>query len=290
MSVYSPASSNFHKNLDYAKSLLLKLEQLNKPSPNSRSTSTSTQAPNTTRHRLVLKTFEERLDEIETADASTAAANTADSSDNDSDNDDVQELLRRFAPARPSTGIESEEQPLQSQATASSAAGGSDAQTHAAAATLTSSLRSRRPNAITQPSTSAPTATSISSSTPFAPRPQMSPSTNESLLSTHTLTQEDITSSLLSLAQALNKSTLAFSSALDESNDIVDGVAKGLDKNIEKMGVAGRAMLSLKGQARGSGVVGKMWAVWESIGLWVKVGVAWVVLLVVMFLFPKLRL
>jgi hypothetical protein len=110
-------------------------------------------------------------------------------------------------------------------------------------------------------------------------------------MTSHSLTQEDLTTSLLTLAQALNKSTLAFSSALDHSDTLVDGVSKGLDKNIEKMSLAGRAMLQLKGQGRGSGgPLGRMWALWDSVGLWIKVAVAWVVLLAVMFLLPKLRL
>jgi len=199
-----------------------------------------------------------------------------DSSDADDDGEDMQDILRRFAPARAdvSSGIDTEQEETP-QAT-------NDAQTHAAAAHFTSALRSRRPG--TEAATTTSTATTTSSTTTsFPARPASSAaSTTETLLTSHTLTQEDLTTSLLDLARALNKSTQSFSTALDASNPLVDNATSALDKNVGGMESAERRMGMLRKMTEGKGFFARL-------TLWAWVGIGWAVLLVVMFIMPKLR-
>lgn len=226
--------------------------------------------------RSVLKACEDRLDELNQAASTNKKQAELDSSDADEDDEDMQDILRRFAPARAniSSGIDTEQDETP-QAT-------KDAQTHAAAAQFTSTLRSRRPGA--EAATASSTATTTSSSaTPFPARPASSAaSTTETLLTSHTLTQEDLTTSLLDLARALNKSTQSFSSALEASNPLVDNATSALDKNVGGMESAERRMGMLRKMTEGKGFFARL-------TLWAWVGIGWAVLLVVMFIMPKLR-
>jgi len=228
--------------------------------------------------RSVLKACEDRLDKLNQAASTNKKQAELESSDADDDDEDMQDILRRFAPARAniSSGIDIEQEETP-EAT-------NDAQIHAAAAQFTSTLRSRRPG--TDPATTTPTATATttsSSATPFPARPASSAaSTIETLLTSHTLTQEDLTTSLLDLARALNKSTQSFSTALEASNPLVDNATSTLDKNVGGMESAERRMGMLRKMTEGKGFFARL-------TLWAWVGIGWAVLLVVMFIMPKLR-
>jgi len=226
--------------------------------------------------RSVLKACEDRLDKLNQAASMNKKQADLDSSDADDDDEDMQDILRRFAPARAnlSSGIDTEQEETP-QAT-------NDAQTHAAAAQFKSTLRSRRTG--TEAATTTPTATTTSSNaTPFPARPASSAaSTTETLLTSHTLTQEDLTTSLLDLARALNKSTQSFSTALEASNPLVDNATSALDKNVGGMESAERRMGMLRKMTEGKGFFARL-------TLWAWVGIGWAVLLVVMFIMPKLR-
>lgn len=154
----------------------------------------------------------------------------------------------------------------------------------AASATQTSTLRSRRADpssAVAQATTTSTGTTSSSQISPFAPK--STSTSNTTLLEAHTSTQEDLTSSLLDLARALNASTKSFSTSLEASNPLVDGATAALDRNVSGMEAAERRMGMLRKMTEGRGWFGRL-------SLWAWVAVGWVALLVVMFILPKLRL
>ena len=102
------------------------------------------------------------------------------------------------------------------------------------------------------------------------------------MLSAHRTEQESIKSSLFTLAQQLKLSAQNFSVSLESEKGIVDRAVSGLDKNIGGMDQTGRKMGTLRRMTEGQG-----W--WGRLQLYGKVGVLWVVALVVVFILPKLR-
>lgn len=230
-----------------------------------------------TKQQSVLKQCEARLRELDLEGSS----GTADASDDDDALDeDTQELLRRFAPggnvaSSRDTKHEADQKPDTNTQPEMP-------QAPSATAPQTSTLRSRR----LDPSTTVPQSTADSKATtsssqisPFAPKS----SSTTTLLEAHASTQEDLTSSLLDLARALNASTKSFSGSLEASNPLVDGATSALDRNVTGMEAAERRMGMLRRMTEGKGWFGRL-------SLWAWVAVGWVALLVVMFILPKLRL
>ncbi|KAI1180352.1 hypothetical protein F4777DRAFT_529908 [Nemania sp. FL0916] len=106
--------------------------------------------------------------------------------------------------------------------------------------------------------------------------------TAEAILDHHRAEQDKLTESMVSMAKALKESTHAFSSALREDQDVLDGAGKGLDRNERGLeGVAGR-MGSLRRLTEGKGWWGRM-----LLYAWIAGLAVFAVLLV--FVLPKLR-
>ncbi|KAI0486847.1 hypothetical protein F4859DRAFT_316011 [Xylaria cf. heliscus] len=106
--------------------------------------------------------------------------------------------------------------------------------------------------------------------------------TAEAILDHHRAEQDKLTESMVSMAKALKASTHAFSSALREDQDVLQGAGKGLDRSERNLeGVAGR-MGSLRRLTEGKGWWGRM-----MLYAWIA-GLAVFALLLV-FVFPKLR-
>jgi len=265
------------QNLEYAQTLLVRLEQLNTTSQPTRASRQQTQ--NTTRQRDILKQCGSRLREI---DLEASVGTTDGTSDEDTKGDDTQELLRRFAPvANRSAAIDPAQVPTSEPKSALNSSFGPP-QVNATATPQSSNLRPRRLDPISaaaQPAKPAVATSSSSQISPFAPKSTSS----TTVLDTHTSTQEDLTTSLLDLARALNASTKSFSTSLEASNPLVDSATSALDRNVTGMEAAERRMGMLRRMTEGKGWFGRL-------SLWAWIAVGWVALLVVMFILPKLRL
>ncbi|KAH8165057.1 hypothetical protein CIB48_g3197 [Xylaria polymorpha] len=133
-------------------------------------------------------------------------------------------------------------------------------------ATTTGALRSQLLGTAAMSSTTAATTTA----------------TAEAILDHHRAEQDKLTESMVSMAKALKASTHAFSSALREDQDVLQGAGKGLDRSERNLeGVAGR-MGNLRRLTEGKGWLGRM-----MLYAWIAGLAVFAVLLV--FVFPKLR-
>ncbi|KAI0104187.1 hypothetical protein GGR51DRAFT_234825 [Nemania sp. FL0031] len=151
---------------------------------------------------------------------------------------------------------------------AAAAAATQQATTSTDTATTTSALRSQLLGAAAGASSSTTVATTSA--------------TAEAILDHHRAEQDKLTESMVSMAKALKASTHAFSSALREDQDVLDGAGKGLDRSERGLeGVAGR-MGSLRRLTEGKGWWGRM-----LLYAWIA-GLA-VFAVVLVFVFPKLR-
>lgn len=145
-------------------------------------------------------------------------------------------------------------------------------------------LRNRNPTTTTtkpaptssQLTTATTTATSISTNlNPTLP-------TKESALSASRLEQEDLTTSLLSLASQLKASSQSFQATLENEKSILDRAVTGIDKTSSTMEAAGQRMGMLRRMTEGKGWWGRMMLYAWVFGLWV-------VAVLIVFVGPKLR-
>ncbi|KAJ5618901.1 hypothetical protein N7510_002885 [Penicillium lagena] len=147
----------------------------------------------------------------------------------------------------------------------------------------TSTLRHRY-NTHEPPSTTAAkakaTGTSASSS-PAAPSPDKL-ATAEQELSSARLEQEDLTSSLLSLAGQLKASSQSFQTTLESEKSVLDRAVQGIDKTSTTMEAAGKRMGMLRRMTEGKGWWGRMMLYAWIFGLWVLA-------VLIVFVGPKLR-
>jgi hypothetical protein len=116
---------------------------------------------------------------------------------------------------------------------------------------------------------------SINSTTQDAP-------SRESQIATHDTERESLQRSLLDLAVQLKQSARGFNASMEAEKGILDAAASGLDKTMGGMEGAGGKMKQLSRETEGAGWFRRMRLYAEVAGLWVLV-----VLLV--FVFPKLR-
>ncbi|KAH8820034.1 synaptobrevin [Xylogone sp. PMI_703] len=110
----------------------------------------------------------------------------------------------------------------------------------------------------------------------------LSTATKESLLTHNRHEQEALTSSMLSMAQALKSSSKAFSDSLDAEKSILDRTTDGLEKNKSGLDAAQKKMGVLRKMSEGRSWWGRMMMYAWIFGLWV-------VALVIVFVLPKLR-
>jgi hypothetical protein len=94
--------------------------------------------------------------------------------------------------------------------------------------------------------------------------------------------QEDLTSSLLTLASQLKSSSKTFQSTLEGEKSALDRAVSGIDRTSTTMGAAGKRMGLLRKMTEGKGWWGRMMLYAWIFGLWV-------VAILIVFVGPKLR-
>ncbi|KAF7125554.1 hypothetical protein CNMCM5793_001814 [Aspergillus hiratsukae] len=105
----------------------------------------------------------------------------------------------------------------------------------------------------------------------------------EQTLDAHRAEQEDLTTSLLSLATQLKASSHAFHSSLEAEKSVLARTVDGLDRTTTNMDAAGKRMGMLRRMTEGKGWWGRMMLYAWIFGLWI-------VAVLLVFLGPKLRL
>ncbi|KAK0386223.1 hypothetical protein NLU13_6060 [Sarocladium strictum] len=117
---------------------------------------------------------------------------------------------------------------------------------------------------------------------PLASAPATSTATAQALLDRQREEQEALTDSMLDLAKRLKANTASIHSDLEADKELVDKAGEGLDKTERTMESATGRMGVLKKMTEGVG-----W--WGRMMLWARIGVMVVVILLIMFVMPKLR-
>ncbi|KAA8651803.1 hypothetical protein EYZ11_006699 [Aspergillus tanneri] len=132
-------------------------------------------------------------------------------------------------------------------------------------------------------STATATATAIATGSEHMSSPSGSKvRETEQTLSTHRAEQEDLTSSLLSLASQLKSSSQAFQASLESEKSVLARAVDGLDRTTANMEAAERRMGMLRRMTEGKGWWGRMILFTWILGLWL-------VAVLIVFLGPKLR-
>ncbi|PLB36401.1 uncharacterized protein BDW47DRAFT_108511 [Aspergillus candidus] len=145
----------------------------------------------------------------------------------------------------------------------------------------------------TAPTTPTATTTGARTGTDLFPLPHTLPhaqtdptpsstSQTESQLTTDRTTQEDLTTSLLSLASQLKSSSHAFHASLESEKSVLARAVDGLDRSTGSMGAAERRMGTLRRMTEGKGWWGRMMLYAWIFGLWLLA-------VLIVFLGPKLR-
>lgn len=104
----------------------------------------------------------------------------------------------------------------------------------------------------------------------------------EQALTSDRMEQEDLTSSLLSLASQLKASSHSFQSTLENEKSVLDRAVTGIDKTSTTMEAAGQRMGMLRKMSEGKGWWGRMMLYAWIFGLWL-------VAVLLVFIGPKLR-
>jgi hypothetical protein len=104
----------------------------------------------------------------------------------------------------------------------------------------------------------------------------------EQALTSDRMEQEDLTSSLLSLASQLKASSHSFQSTLENEKSVLDRAVTGIDKTSTTMEAAGQRMGMLRKMSEGKG-----W--WGRMMLYAWIFALWLVAVLIVFVGPKLR-
>lgn len=141
-------------------------------------------------------------------------------------------------------------------------------------------VRNRHPRP--QPTQPAP---STKTTTTRQPAPSEHPTKlreTEHALDAQRSEQEDLTSSLLTLASQLKASSQSFQSTLENEKSVLDRAVSGIDKTSSTMEAAGQRMGMLRKMSEGKGWWGRMMLYAWIFGLWV-------VAFLIVFVGPKMR-
>ncbi|KAI6795381.1 hypothetical protein KC332_g1609 [Hortaea werneckii] len=285
--------SRISANLEHARTLLLTLE---KQSATIRTQSQRQQVQTDLQQkRDLIKRLNGKLQELE-----QSAHGDDGGSDTDSDGgDESQDLLKQYAPARHDAygGIDrGESQPHNPAPVPFPSQPSQPPSSSASAAPPQPELRSRhRP---LQASDNHNAASTTARDSLFANRssPQQQQhrttqgETHRSDLASHELTmshnrheQDTLSTSLLSLAQALKQSAQQMGVSIESEKDIMKRAEGGLEKSAQGMEAAERRMGMLRRMSEGQG-----W--WGRVKLYGFIFTLWVGCFLVVFLGPKLRL
>jgi len=253
-------------NLDYAKTLLLRLEQ---DTVNIKIQSRKQEAQaELLQKRDVIRALDERLEEFE-ASGSNTEEDSSDGEDllgDDTPSDDVDEtgtpaesqILEDLIESAEAPEVEQPIPPLNERDEL-----------------FPTSLRSRHAQSSSQPIDTGHTSSSSTNPTNVT-------ATTEALLTHNRTEQESLTDSLLSMAQALKSSSQAFASSLESEKDILGRTGEGLEKNKSGLDAAQKRMGYLRKMSEGKGLWGRM-----MMYAWIF-GLMLIALFIVGFL-PKLR-
>ncbi|TID02146.1 Protein transport protein use1 [Colletotrichum higginsianum] len=159
-----------------------------------------------------------------------------------------------------------------------------------AGTTTTQSLRSRGP---ARPGSPSATTTATARAALFASRrsntvkstvsaPASSTATAEAILDHQRAEQDALSESILKMASALKASSQKFSNTLEQDKNVVSRAADGMDKTERSMDAASRRMGTLRRMTEGKGWWGRMMLYAWVYGLMVA-------LILLVFVMPKLR-
>jgi hypothetical protein len=138
------------------------------------------------------------------------------------------------------------------------------------------------PTPTTEPT---PTSTLRNRHHPQPPQPQPPPAETQSKehsLSAHRHEQEDLTTSLLTLASQLKTSSQSFQSGLEAEKSVLARAVDGIDRTATNMEAAEKRMGLLRRMTEGKGWWGRM-----MLYAWIVAG--WVLAILIVFAGPKLR-
>ena len=186
---------------------------------------------------------------------------------------DMPEFTTAPAPRRPSLPLPlSEKRPEEADTTATS-----------------QTLRPRRPEASTEKAGISTGSSAAATSALFGDRSNkglttaaMATATEEAILDHQRAEQDLLSESILRLATDLKSSSHAFSASLEEDKEVVDRAGQGMSKTGEGMEAVTRRMGMLQRMTEGEG-----W--WGRMRLYAQVYGLMVVLVLVVFVLPKLR-
>jgi hypothetical protein len=111
---------------------------------------------------------------------------------------------------------------------------------------------------------------------------QSSLQNRETKLASHERERDDLQASLLNLAKQLKTSVQSFGTSIESEKGTLEATVLGLDKSMGGMEGAGGKMKQLQRETEGAG-----W--FKRIYLYAQVAGLWLVLVLLVFVFPKLR-
>jgi hypothetical protein len=237
--------------------------------------------------------------EHDTSNIKTATRKQATQSDLQAKRDLIKRLQARLQELNSledemESSSDEEEDEMPSYAPASKASNSLDTQpsdAQEAASHLSSTLRSRNTQSSQQ--TTEPGATTTSSRYGNTSSSSRNVEDRESRLSADRTEQEDITASLITLAQSLKSSAINFHASVEAEKDTVKRAVLGLDNNVSGMADAGNRMGELTRNQRGEGLLAQIPVLGPLLGgmmgKYIQVGALWVVAMLLFVLLPKLR-
>ncbi|CAG8306658.1 unnamed protein product [Penicillium nalgiovense] len=274
-----------NKNVEYARSLLTQLERsLPQIKPLNRKHEAQAEIA---RDRQLLKRIQTILEEED----AKAAAKQDDEDETEDVDDEWKELfskpVEKAIPVSRPKDQQTRTQPLDSQREVK---GTSEAQqTTTPSTTTTTTTPSPTPSSTNPPTP--PTLRNRHTAHPAPPSTDKAAATGSNTnklvetefeLSTHRMEQEDLTSSLLTLASQLKSSSQSFQSTLEGEKSALDRAVSGIDRTSSTMEAAGKRMGMLRKMTEGKGLWGRMMLYAWIFGLWV-------VAILIVYVGPKLR-
>lgn len=246
------------QNIEYARTLLFRLEH-ESADVKVQSRKQSLQADIRAKRDLI-KRLGQRLFELGQAEDSSDEVTGSE------DGEDVRDLLPSYGPARSdaSAGLDVRHNSLED-----------------AARDLTSTLRSRRSEHLPQAAEHGE-ATSSSLFPSSQQRDGTRSGTSESKLSANRSEQEALTTSLLTMAQALKSQSQQFGASLETDKSVLDKATEGLGKSSTNMDAASQRMGTLRRMTEGRG-----W--WGRMIMYAWIAGLWIVAFLIVFALPKLR-
>jgi chemotaxis protein histidine kinase CheA len=277
------------QNVEYARSLLTQLERsLPQLKPLDRKHEAQAEIA---RDRQLLKRIQTILDEEE----AKAEANQDDDEDNEDGDDEWKELFSKPVSQEKATSPASQPKYQQTTTQVSESQVEMKGTSNPQSATNTNvpyATTTTHPEPTPNPQTSTPAPPTLRSrhtTNPITSTNKATASGNnaklhdtETELSTHRMEQEDLTSSLLTLAAQLKTSSKSFQSTLEGEKSALDRAVSGIDRTSTTMEAAGKRMGMLRKMTEGKGLWGRMMLYAWIFGLWV-------IAILIVYVGPKLR-